>query len=57
MLEQKNKRAAIISKSLILFGGYFRARTCDNQCFGPGFKGEGIYCVVEEKLRQKEQQT
>jgi len=30
--------------------------TClsDNQCFKPGYKGEGIYCVVEAKLRQKD---
>ena len=21
----------------------------DNQCFGPGMAGEGIYCVVEKK--------
>jgi 2,4-dienoyl-CoA reductase-like NADH-dependent reductase (Old Yellow Enzyme family) len=29
--------------------------TCvsDNQCFVPGRAGEGIYCVVEKKLREK----
>lgn len=26
----------------------------DNQCFGPAMAGEGIYCVVEKKAREKE---
>jgi 2,4-dienoyl-CoA reductase-like NADH-dependent reductase (Old Yellow Enzyme family) len=25
----------------------------DNGCFGPGMAGEGIYCVVEKKERNK----
>jgi 2,4-dienoyl-CoA reductase-like NADH-dependent reductase (Old Yellow Enzyme family) len=25
----------------------------DNQCFGPGLKGEGIYCVVEKREKTK----
>jgi len=25
----------------------------DNQCFGPGMAGEGIYCVVEKKEKEK----
>jgi 2,4-dienoyl-CoA reductase-like NADH-dependent reductase (Old Yellow Enzyme family) len=25
----------------------------DNQCFGPGMAGEGIYCVVEKELKKK----
>jgi 2,4-dienoyl-CoA reductase-like NADH-dependent reductase (Old Yellow Enzyme family) len=25
----------------------------DNQCFGPGMAGEGIYCVAEKKLRKR----
>ena len=25
----------------------------DNQCFGPGVKGEGIYCVVEKREKTK----
>ena len=29
--------------------------TClsDNQCFGPAMAGEGIYCVVEKKEKEK----
>ncbi len=27
----------------------------DNQCFGPGIAGEGIYCVVERKEKQSQQ--
>jgi len=32
-------------------GGDLRRAAClsDNQCFGPGMGGEGIYCVVEKK--------
>ncbi len=26
----------------------------DNQCFRPGIAGEGIYCVVEKKLKEKD---
>ena len=26
----------------------------DNQCFGPGRAGEGVYCVTEKKKREKE---
>jgi len=35
--------------------GDLRKAACisDNQCFGPGMAGEGIYCVVEKKLRKK----
>jgi 2,4-dienoyl-CoA reductase-like NADH-dependent reductase (Old Yellow Enzyme family) len=25
----------------------------DNQCFAPGFEGKGVYCVTEEKEREK----
>jgi 2,4-dienoyl-CoA reductase-like NADH-dependent reductase (Old Yellow Enzyme family) len=25
----------------------------DNQCFGPGMKGEGIYCVTEKRKKEK----
>jgi len=25
----------------------------DNQCFGPGVKGEGVYCVTEKKEKEK----
>ncbi|MFC1886951.1 hypothetical protein ACFLZM_07835 [Thermodesulfobacteriota bacterium] len=25
----------------------------DNQCFGPGVKGEGIYCVTAEREKEK----
>jgi NADH:flavin oxidoreductases, Old Yellow Enzyme family len=25
----------------------------DNQCFGPAMAGEGIYCVVEKKEKEK----
>jgi len=36
--------------------GDLRKATClsDNQCFGPARAGEGIYCVVEKKEKQKE---
>ncbi len=35
--------------------GDLRKATCisDNQCFGPGQKGEGIYCITEEREKQK----
>ena len=35
--------------------GDLRKAACisDNQCFGPGMAGEGIYCVVEKKLKKK----
>jgi 2,4-dienoyl-CoA reductase-like NADH-dependent reductase (Old Yellow Enzyme family) len=35
--------------------GDLKKATClsDNQCFGPARAGEGIYCVVEKKERQK----
>ena len=35
--------------------GDLRKATCvsDNQCFGPGMAGEGIYCVVEKKQKMK----
>jgi 2,4-dienoyl-CoA reductase-like NADH-dependent reductase (Old Yellow Enzyme family) len=35
--------------------GDLRKAACisDNHCFGPGMAGEGIYCVVEKKLRKK----
>ena len=35
--------------------GDLRKAAClsDNQCFGPGMKGVGIYCVTEERERQK----
>jgi 2,4-dienoyl-CoA reductase-like NADH-dependent reductase (Old Yellow Enzyme family) len=35
--------------------GDLRPATCvsDNQCFGPGRAGEGIYCVVEKKQQEK----
>jgi 2,4-dienoyl-CoA reductase-like NADH-dependent reductase (Old Yellow Enzyme family) len=35
--------------------GDLRKAACisDNQCFGPGMAGEGIYCVVEQKLKEK----
>jgi 2,4-dienoyl-CoA reductase-like NADH-dependent reductase (Old Yellow Enzyme family) len=35
--------------------GDLRKAACisDNQCFGPGMAGEGIYCVAEKKLREK----
>jgi 2,4-dienoyl-CoA reductase-like NADH-dependent reductase (Old Yellow Enzyme family) len=35
--------------------GELRKAACisDNQCFGPGMAGEGIYCVAEKKLRKK----
>jgi 2,4-dienoyl-CoA reductase-like NADH-dependent reductase (Old Yellow Enzyme family) len=35
--------------------GDLRKAACvsDNQCFGPGMKGDGIYCVTEERERQK----
>jgi 2,4-dienoyl-CoA reductase-like NADH-dependent reductase (Old Yellow Enzyme family) len=29
----------------------------DNQCFGPGMKGVGIYCVTEEREKQKGKDT
>ena len=29
----------------------------DNQCFGPGMKGVGIYCVTEEREKQKSKNT
>ncbi len=25
----------------------------DNLCFGPGMKGEGIYCVIEKRAKSK----
>ena len=25
----------------------------DNQCFGPGIKGEGVYCVVKKREKAK----
>ncbi len=25
----------------------------DNQCFGPGVAGEGVYCVTEKKEKEK----
>ncbi|MGC8494149.1 MAG: NADH:flavin oxidoreductase [Syntrophobacteraceae bacterium] len=39
--------------------GDLRKASClsDNQCFRPGMAGEGIYCVVEKKEKQKRQQT
>jgi 2,4-dienoyl-CoA reductase-like NADH-dependent reductase (Old Yellow Enzyme family) len=35
--------------------GDFGKAACvsDNQCFGPGMKGIGIYCVTEEREKQK----
>ena len=35
--------------------GDLRKATClsDNRCFGPGMKGVGIYCVTEEREKQK----
>jgi 2,4-dienoyl-CoA reductase-like NADH-dependent reductase (Old Yellow Enzyme family) len=35
--------------------GDLRKAACisDNQCFGPGMAGEGIYCVVEKKQKMK----
>jgi 2,4-dienoyl-CoA reductase-like NADH-dependent reductase (Old Yellow Enzyme family) len=35
--------------------GDLRRAQCvsDNQCFGPGRNGEGIYCVVEKKARKE----
>jgi hypothetical protein len=32
-----------------------RKATClsDNQCFGPAMAGEGIYCVVDKKEKEK----
>ena len=35
--------------------GDLRKASClsDNQCFGPAMAGEGIYCVVEKKEKQK----
>jgi 2,4-dienoyl-CoA reductase-like NADH-dependent reductase (Old Yellow Enzyme family) len=35
--------------------GDVRKATClsDNQCFGPAMAGEGIYCVVEKKEKEK----
>jgi 2,4-dienoyl-CoA reductase-like NADH-dependent reductase (Old Yellow Enzyme family) len=35
--------------------GDLRNATCvsDNQCFGPGRAGEGIYCVVDRKQQEK----
>ena len=35
--------------------GDLRKAACvsDNQCFGPGMKGVGIYCVTEEREKQK----
>lgn len=37
--------------------GDLRKASCisDNQCFGPGMAGEGIYCVVERKEKQSHQ--
>jgi hypothetical protein len=36
-------------------GGDRRKAACvsDNQCFGPGMQGIGIYWVAEERERQK----
>ncbi len=36
--------------------GDLRKASClsDNQCFGPAMAGEGIYCVVEKKEKQKQ---
>ena len=35
--------------------GDLRKAAClsDNQCFGPAMAGEGIYCVVEKKEKEK----
>jgi hypothetical protein len=32
---------------------FFRKALSDNQCFGPAMAGEGIYCVVEKKEKEK----
>jgi len=39
--------------------GDLRKAAClsDNQCFGPGMKGVGIYCVTEEREKQKSKNT
>jgi 2,4-dienoyl-CoA reductase-like NADH-dependent reductase (Old Yellow Enzyme family) len=39
--------------------GDLRKASCvsDNQCFGPGMKGVGIYCVTEEREKQKSKRT
>ena len=39
--------------------GDLRKAACvsDNQCFGPGMKGIGIYCVTEEREKQKSKNT
>ncbi len=39
--------------------GDLRKAACvsDNQCFGPGRKGVGIYCVTEEREKQKSKNT
>jgi 2,4-dienoyl-CoA reductase-like NADH-dependent reductase (Old Yellow Enzyme family) len=40
-------------------GGDTRRATClsDNLCFKPATKGEGLHCVVEERLRQRKEET
>jgi 2,4-dienoyl-CoA reductase-like NADH-dependent reductase (Old Yellow Enzyme family) len=40
-------------------GGDTRRATClsDNLCFQPATKGEGLHCVVEERLRQRKEET
>lgn len=39
--------------------GDLRKAAClsDNRCFGPGMKGAGIYCVTEEREKQKTKHT
>jgi 2,4-dienoyl-CoA reductase-like NADH-dependent reductase (Old Yellow Enzyme family) len=39
--------------------GDLRRAAClsDNQCFGPAMKGAGIYCVTEEREKQKDTNT
>jgi 2,4-dienoyl-CoA reductase-like NADH-dependent reductase (Old Yellow Enzyme family) len=39
--------------------GDLRKAAClsDNQCFGPGMKGVGMYCVTEEREKQKSKNT
>jgi 2,4-dienoyl-CoA reductase-like NADH-dependent reductase (Old Yellow Enzyme family) len=36
--------------------GDLRKVSClsDNQCFGPGMAGEGIYCLVEKKKKKND---
>ena len=35
--------------------GDLRKSACisDNQCFGPAMKGKGIYCITEERAKQR----